>query len=76
MAPFWADFDTSTHGTVSWEIHDRQNSPALMSMVDNFIGDEYGDEIFEGSWMLVAFWENMKPSGLTAVSIRVLQFII
>ena len=69
IAPFWADFDTTMGGTVSWEMHSRQNSPALVATVDSFIAVEFGDQTFEGSWMLVAFWENVQPSELTNVSI-------
>ena len=67
VAPFWADFDTTLGGTVSWEIHDSENSPDLLIQVDNFIRDEYGDADYTGTWMLVAFWENVQPSELENV---------
>lgn len=67
VAPFWANFDTTMGGTVSWELHTREGSPSLVAMVDSFIAGEYGDSNFEGSWMLVAFWENVQPSDLTTV---------
>ena len=67
IAPFWADFDTTIGGTVSWELHDRSNSPDLVEAVDSLIADEYDDPNFEGSWMLVAFWENVQPSELDGV---------
>lgn len=70
IAPFWADFDTTSGGTVSYEIHDRQNSPDLVGRVDSFLANEYGDSDFQGSWMLVAFWENVQSSELTDVSIN------
>ena len=56
-------------GLVSWELHTRTNSFSLVTMVDSFIADEYGDENFEGSWMLIAFWENVQPSDLTNVTV-------
>ena len=71
IAPFWADFDTTMGGAASWEIHDREHSSSLMAMVDTFIAEEYGDQNFEGSWMLVAFWENMQPSGQTEVTNKI-----
>ena len=54
---------------MSYEVHDRQNSPTLVETVDSFIANEYGDSNFEGNWILVAFWENVEPSGSTDVSI-------
>ena len=67
VAVFWADFDTTIGGSVSWELHDRANSLALVQTVDSFIAGEYGDSTFEGSWMLVAHWENVEPSDNTNV---------
>jgi hypothetical protein len=64
IAPFWANFDTTMGGTVSWKLHTRENSLSLVAMVDSFIAGEYGDDNFVGSWMLVAFWENVQPSDL------------
>lgn len=75
IAPFWADFDTTIGGTVSYEVHDRQNSPSLVERVDSFIANEYGDNNFFGSWMLIAFWENVEPSGPTDVSIICLKLV-
>ena len=68
IAPFWANFDTTMGGAVSWELHDSSNSPLLVQTVDSFIEVEYGDQNFEGSWMLVVFWENVQPSEQTQVS--------
>ena len=67
VAPFWADFDTTVGGTVLWEIHNSTNSLDLLMQVDNFIRDEYGDADYTGTWMLVAFWENVQPSELDNV---------
>ena len=64
VAPFWANFDTSLGGMVSWELHDQQNSSSLLADVDDFISGEYGDADFSGAWMLVTFWEGVLPSGL------------
>lgn len=70
IAPFWADFDTSLGGTVSYEIHDSFISPNLVERVDSFIANEYGDSDFVGDWMFIAFWENVQPSGLIDVGIN------
>ena len=67
IAPFWANFDTRIGGAVSWELHNRTNSLALVAAVDLFIQTEYGDLNFQGSWMLVVFWENVQPSELDEV---------
>lgn len=58
-AVFWADWLTLTSGTVSWELHTALSSQSLLEEVDDLIQREYGDTNFTGSWMLVAFWENV-----------------
>lgn len=70
VAPFWADFDTTMGGSISWEIHDNISSPALVGQVNSFVQGEYGDQTFQGSWMLVAFWQNVQPSDQSEVSIN------
>lgn len=67
VAPFWADFDTTMAGNVSWEVHNSDNSLALVRSVDAFIAVEGGDASFESSWMLVGFWENVQPSTVSNV---------
>ena len=73
VAPFWANFDTTQGGIVSWSVHTRESSLLLVTTVDDFITNEYGDSNFEGSWMLLAFWENVQPSDNTIVSIERVQ---
>lgn len=59
MAPFWADFDTSNDGgTVSWWIVESGDS---LTAVSEFIRDEYGNDNFEATWMLVADWDIVTP---------------
>lgn len=58
-AAFWADWLTLTSGNVSWELHTALSSRSLLEEVDDLIQREYGDTNFTGSWMLVAFWENV-----------------
>ena len=61
-AAFWANWDTSDSGTVSWELHTRQHSEDLLESVDTLIQVEYGDTNFTGLWMLVSFWENVTSN--------------
>ena len=63
VAPFWSNLDTSQGGNVSWEIHNISLSHELIETVNNFIHDEYGDVNFNGTWMLLGFWEDVTPSG-------------
>lgn len=60
MAPFWADFDTTIGGSVSWWT--ETSDSISVGAVSNFITQQqqYGD--FSGTWMLVASWEDMQPS--------------
>lgn len=69
IAPFWGDLSTVDSGIVSWEIHNTTLSPELLNDVDTFISVEYGDEYFNGTWMIVGFWENLLESeGHSSVS--------
>ena len=56
MAPFWADFDTTEEGVVSYWIDEAATSVAP-GIVSNFIQTEYGDDSFSATWMLVAHWD-------------------
>ena len=76
VAPFWSNLDTSQGGNVSWEIHNISLSHELIETVNNFIHDEYGDVNFNGTWMLLGFWEDVTPSGKSSpVSILMSPFI-
>ena len=48
---------------VSWEIHNSTLSSDLVTQVSNFIQEEYGDENFNGTWMIIGFWEDVGTSG-------------
>ena len=61
-AAFWADWDTSDMGVVSWELHTSAESGYLLDQVDSLIQVEYGDNNFTGAWMLVAIWENVTSN--------------
>ena len=61
-AIFWADWDTTNSGVVSWELHTSSESELLVNQVDTLIQMEYGDTNFTGLWMLVASWENVTSN--------------
>ena len=64
-------------GIVAWEIHNSSLSPDLLEQVDMFINDEYGDEYFNGTWMVVGFWEDLVASEVDSdVSFTSLQQIL
>lgn len=58
LAPFWADLDTTENGSVSWELHTIEQSPQLLDQVNVFLQTIEGVN-FTGTWMLVAFWEDL-----------------
>lgn len=70
MAPFWADFDTTYNGSVSYDVYTSENSSDLLDQVNQLIQLEYGDDMFFGDWMLVASWANLtSPFSTNMVSV-------
>lgn len=63
-APFWSDITTTTSGSVSWELNDSDDT---LREVSNLIQAEVGDSYFTGTWMLVAYWENVQPPNTNMV---------
>lgn len=61
VAPFWANFNATQYGNVSWEIHDISQSPDLLNQVNNFIQVDEGIN-FTGTWMMIGFWEELHDS--------------
>lgn len=59
VAPYWADFDTTSDGSVSWWIEEASIS---VQFVSNFIQSQFGDEGFTATWMLVAYWEDVQAA--------------
>ena len=58
VAPFWGDVDIrGGNGEVSYEIH---NSGYYLDHVSGFIR-AIAPSNFEGTWMLVAFWDAVHP---------------
>lgn len=48
---------------MSWEIHNNSLSPEIFNQVNGFIKDEYGDNYFSGTCMVIGFWEDVQVSG-------------
>ncbi len=72
LAPFWADVDISpffgsiNDGSIKYEVHTTASnfsgSIDLIGRVSNFISNKT-ETTFEGSWMLVALWDEVPPFG-------------
>ena len=64
VAPYWDDVDLRRAGNISYEVHSRSgNNPGsnqLLDEVSGFVENSTGQS-FQGSWMLVAEWENVHP---------------
>ena len=68
VAPFWSDANTSTNGSVYWEIHIVEQSAAMLNQVSNLVQSQYPESQFSGTWMLVATWKDVLSPTLTMVS--------
>ena len=68
-APYWADIDNSFTGEIWYETHtagsgeNSTESNALLEQVSAFIRVQQGVPSFNGSWMLVATWNESFPFG-------------
>lgn len=60
VAPYWADFDTTSDGSVSWWIEEEDS--VSLGLVTDFIQSQFGDEDFTATWMLVANWEDVQAA--------------
>lgn len=61
VAPYWANFDTTSSGRVSWWIEESSMS-ILVPTVSDFIQNQFGDGDFTGTWMLIAYWEGVQAA--------------
>ena len=59
LAPFWSDVDITYAGSIKYEVHNHSNN-SFLSQVSTFISNYTGSE-FEGTWLLVAQWEQVPP---------------
>lgn len=64
MAPFWSDVDIRLFGRIQYEVHTIadgvQGSIDLIAQVNNYIYNST-ETTFEGTWMLVALWDEVHP---------------
>ena len=56
VAPFWADHDPRPAGQISYAVYSTNSE--VLSTVSRFIRQQTGTN-FEGSWMLLAYWDNV-----------------
>lgn len=62
-APFWADIDTRSAGSVSYEVHERgfnEGSNAVLERISGFISAKMNVN-FTATWMLLALWDRVHP---------------
>ena len=68
-APYWADIDNSVTGEIWYETHtagsgeNSTESNALLEEVSAFVRARQNIPLFNGSWMLVAMWNESFPFG-------------
>ncbi len=62
VAPFWADHDIRPFGSLSYEVHGQTTS--LISQVGTLISEQE-NTLFNGTWMLVAEWNDAPEYGST-----------
>ena len=64
VAPYWDDVDISLAGNISYEVHSSRSnsleSNQLINRISDFIAGSTGQP-FQGSWMLIAEWEEVHP---------------
>ena len=62
IAPFWSDVDIRREGSVFYEVHTTENAASedLLGDVSAFVSNYTGND-FQGSWMLIAQWDEVHP---------------
>ena len=59
MAPFWDDIDIrGGNGEISYQIFQTGNE---IDTVNSFLQSQTNYTSFEGTWMMVAFWDQVHP---------------
>lgn len=71
LAPFWADFDTTSDGSVLWWI-----DSIYVDFISEFIQEEYGDAAFSATWMLIATWSVQVSLGVVEVFLHTTIFFV
>ena len=66
MAPFWSDNDIRRAGAVRYASVSSNNTneagQALFNIVNAYVRTQPGKEAFNGSWLLIAHWDNVHRS--------------
>lgn len=83
-APYWADIDNSYTGEIWYEIHTaKQNlteSNSLLRKVSEYIRKEQDEPLFNGSWMLVATWNEsfpyLRPLNVSEQEVSLYNFLV
>ena len=67
VSPFFSENDP-LRGSISYEIHQWNSSQHILSHVNQII-NQHMNTNFNGSWALVATWNNVQPVAENNVSI-------
>ena len=70
MAPFWSDNDIRRSGAVHYAVYSssegasNQQGRAILDQVNARIQAQQpeGEEVFTGTWILIAHWDHVHPS--------------
>ena len=63
VAPYLSDIDTSSTGSVSFEVYSNKTNSSLLQRVSNVIQQREQNR-FTGTWMLLAEWKSVVHSGI------------
>ena len=68
IAPFWDDINTNNGGTISYETYEQGSE--VMSDVSYYVSNRIGRD-FVGYWMIVVFWDEVRPFSFFSLSSEV-----
>ena len=66
VSPFFSENDPSS-GSISYEIHQGGSSQTILSTVNQIV-NQHTNASFNGSWVLVATWNNVQQNARSNVS--------
>ena len=81
IAPFWADHDNRFLGSISYEVHRQIGSmilgstTSLLGQINTWISLQK-EVVFEGTWMLVAEWNDVPENGSTFDKVKMCHLCI
>ena len=73
VSPFFSENDP-LQGSISYEIHQWNSSQHNLSLVNQII-NQHMNANFNGSWVLVATWNNVQPVVENKVSIIIIIYV-